>query len=51
LISISASAFAQGAVFLPTSVLSQTSLLHIAQCVFYDIDLALIFIKSGKKRG
>src|SRR3954469_10904484 len=40
LISLSASAFAQGAVVSPTSVFSKTLLLYVANCFFCDITLA-----------
>jgi hypothetical protein len=49
LISIFASAFAQGAVVSPTSVFSKTSLPHVVQYVFYDIELVSKVTKSGKK--
>jgi hypothetical protein len=46
LISLFVEAVAQGAIFSPTSVFSQTSLLHVAQGVFYDIDVASKFYIS-----
>jgi hypothetical protein len=48
-LSLSASAFAQGAVVSPTSVFSKTLLLYVANCSFYDEELASKYLFSDKK--